>query len=139
VDQVKEIPHVGYIKQKTWFARSRAATSFPISALLSTYMHSLQQANSRKKISSALQLVNIFPSNLAGLALNNYQKKKLVTFEKLLRCTLYITNKKVQLNKNNYAQTFRENREIRNFTLSLGILSPPNPSLSGICKVRKFY
>jgi len=52
-NQVKELPHVGYIKQKTWFVRSRAATSFPNSPLLSTYMHSLQQANSRKNFSSA--------------------------------------------------------------------------------------
>ncbi len=52
-NQVKEIPHVVSIKQKTWFARSIAATSFPNSALLSTYMHLLQQENSRKKFSSA--------------------------------------------------------------------------------------
>jgi hypothetical protein len=76
-NQVKEIPHVVYIKQKTCFARSIAAASFPISALLSTYKHSLQQANSRKNSPQLLylQLVNIFPSNLAGLALNSYQKK----------------------------------------------------------------
>jgi hypothetical protein len=30
-------------------------------------------------------------------------------------------------------------RDIRKFTLSLGLLSPPNPSFSGIRKVRKFY
>jgi hypothetical protein len=31
------------------------------------------------------------------------------------------------------------NREIRKVTLSLALLSPPNPSFSGICKVRNFY
>jgi len=31
------------------------------------------------------------------------------------------------------------NREIREVTLSLALLTPPNPSSSGICKVRKFY
>jgi hypothetical protein len=28
---------------------------------------------------------------------------------------------------------------MRKFTLSLGLLSPSNPSFSGICKVSKFY
>jgi len=30
-------------------------------------------------------------------------------------------------------------RDIRKFTLSLGLLSPANPSFSDIHKVRKFY
>ncbi len=30
-------------------------------------------------------------------------------------------------------------KEIRKVTLSLGLLSTPNPSFSGIRKVRKFY
>jgi hypothetical protein len=31
------------------------------------------------------------------------------------------------------------NRDIHKFTLSLGLLSPPNPSFSDIRKVMKFY
>ncbi len=40
---------------------------------------------------------------------------------------------------NNALLPFLYNRDIPDITLSLGLLSPPNPSFSGIRKVRKFY